>query len=67
MRLIAAYHELLGLVSEEPLGPIPGDDRDRIDYHRAERALRRAQALPGPQASPNGLALDASGADAVGR
>ncbi len=66
MRVIAAYRELHGVAGEVPLGPIPSDDRDRVDYHRAERALRRAQNLQGA-AQDTGLGHGVLAADAAER
>ena len=45
VRVVAAYRELQGVTGANPTGPVPSDDRDRVDYHRAEGALRKARAL----------------------
>lgn len=45
VRVIAAYRDLRGITDHHPTGPRPTDDRELIDFHRAERALREARAL----------------------
>nr|WP_246401997.1 MobF family relaxase [Jiangella mangrovi] len=49
VRVVAAYRDLHGVDGDEPLGPMPSTDRERIDFNRAARALRDARACAGPR------------------
>lgn len=44
VRVVAAYRDLHGVDGDEPLGPMPLTDRERIDFNRAASALRDARA-----------------------
>ncbi len=67
VRVVAAYRELHGVSGDDPTGPVPGDDRDRVDYHRAERALREARALQGAPDRSAGVGRQVRGIDAAPR
>nr|WP_184829977.1 MobF family relaxase [Jiangella mangrovi] len=44
VRVVAAYRDLHRVGGDEPVGPVPSTDRERIDFNRAVRALRDARA-----------------------
>lgn len=65
VRVIAAYRDLRGITDDHPTGPRPTDDRELIDFHRAERALREARALQGGSARSAGVDLTSPSIDAA--
>ncbi|HEX4430088.1 MAG TPA: hypothetical protein VHZ96_12550 [Frankiaceae bacterium] len=44
VRTIAAYRDRHGITGSDPLGPAPSGQGQRLDYQRADAAVRRAQA-----------------------
>ena len=45
---IAAYRDRYGITSRDPLGGQPADDNQKLDYARAEAAIRRLRDSAAP-------------------
>lgn len=62
VRAVAAYRDRWGVTASSPLGTIPLDDAQRIDYERTRATLTRATetiepAAPGEQPRRDGRTL----------
>ncbi|MGP9662637.1 MULTISPECIES: MobF family relaxase [Micrococcales] len=43
VRAVVAYRDRWGITSTSPLGPVPADDAQRIDYQRARTRIRESE------------------------
>ncbi|MGO1172692.1 MAG: C-terminal helicase domain-containing protein [Actinomycetaceae bacterium] len=59
VRAVAAYRDRWGITSTSPLGPVPNDDAQRVDYERARGLLTNHQ--PDPQDVASGAQQRRSG------
>jgi hypothetical protein len=50
VRTIAAYRDRYGITGNDPLGPAPSGQGQRLDHQRADAAVRRAQVTASDQA-----------------
>ena len=50
-RAIIAYRDRWGVTSSSPLGAVPGDDAQRIDYERAQAQLSAMTSRDGEHAA----------------
>ncbi|WP_193118289.1 ATP-dependent DNA helicase, partial [Brachybacterium tyrofermentans] len=46
VRVVVAYRDRWGITSTSPLGPVPDDDAQRVDYERARGLLMSHQPAP---------------------
>lgn len=51
---VAAYRDRYGISSRSALGDLPPNDAQKLDAARAERAVRRAQAIGDEVSTPDG-------------